>query len=231
MGISYVGSATDTGNQGYTVNTASTGFTSGDLLFLCDSANDSTSTPHSAPSGYTLLHNANNGGAGASVGLYYKMASGSETTVTKSGFFSDPCVAICAFRGVNSTPIDVSGITTDASADTSVVAPTVDPQYTNGWLVTFHSARDGVTSFSTPAGMTEIVDINASAEAGTFYGSLGVFYQALTNADPTGTRTSTINTSVVHHGISVVIRAGGPLTFRPTYTKHPRPVLRREVTS
>ena len=219
--ITQVGSATTaTGTTGVTL-ARPTGAGSGHVLVAAlVTFNGLTPSP---PSGWTALAVAS-AGSYSRMWVYYRVAGGSEPanyTWSFSGGSDQIAATMTAWANVDTTtPIDVSGFSSDTTNDTSAViggVTTVTPGAILLAFAGFNNDTAGGTFSGTPAaGMTEFADI-ATANWTWLHGA----YQTIGTAGATGTRTVTTSTGAPEVvGYAVALRpvslpsSTGDLTVR-----------------
>ena len=149
------------------------GFAAGDLLVVVG-ATGASSPWSSPPAGYTASN------AITSIGLWYKIATGSETTPTvECGGAASPASAcvILAYTGVNGTPLDVqnASIATGSSptaTTTSLTTTAADDLIISVWatpsnVITADANTTSRVSNTTQRSFTVADEIQASAGAST----------------------------------------------------------------
>jgi hypothetical protein len=148
-----------------------------------------------APGGWTLVIDTDHVTAGRiRTAIYYRFHDGSESNPTFTlGASKKSSGAITAYSGIDTTtPLD--GVTTgsaNALADGSgnIVAPTITTN-TNGAIVVAVVSQQVSTEFTTPAGMTERIDIKAVDGTWGQNSSLAIDDVTLSTAGASGTKTS-----------------------------------------
>jgi MSHA biogenesis protein MshQ len=194
--------------------TAPSAIVAGDVLVAWMATNSSTQPDvKTAPAGWTGSEDST---AASSLGiaLYYRVVTSADVAGTTTYIWtlnvSAPVAAtIMAFRGVlTSAPVVAFGDTINANG-ISHVAPTITPGVTNTMLVTAFAINNGNTdTMSVPAGMTQVF------QGATGNGSSGLlietFYQALSAATATGTRTTNSGSSLsaAAIGASIALQPG-----------------------
>jgi MSHA biogenesis protein MshQ len=180
--------------------TAPSAIATGDILLAWMATNSSTQPDvKTAPSGWTggEEHSAP---VSLGVALYYHVATSADVAGTTTYNFtlnaSAPVAAtLMAFRGVlTSSPVVASGYLIDPST-ISHDAPSITPGVANTMLVAVYGVNNGNSdTMSVPAGMTQVF------QGATGNGSSGLeiesFYQTLSAATATGTRTTTSGASL-----------------------------------
>jgi MSHA biogenesis protein MshQ len=193
--------------------TAPSAIVTGDILVAWLATNSSTQPDiKAAPSGWT---GGQQSSAPSSLGvaLYYHAATSADVAGTTTYNFTLNTAApvagtLMAFRGVLPTsPIVASDYQINASS-ISHVAPTITPGVANTMLVVVFGVNNGNTdTMSVPAGMTQIF------QGATGNGSSGLeiesFYQTLSSAGATGTRTTNSGASLSAAAI------GGSFALQP----------------
>jgi len=187
------------------------GLSVGDLLLASVAATPSTITI-APPAGWTLLRRVVQGSATtSSLSTYYRVADGSEpgsTTWTLSGAgFGGGAGGMARFSGVDiASPIDAEAGSATNSTLTHT-APTVTTTGVDHLLVTLHSYASSST-WTPPAGMTEVVDVASLAPPNPAGIALAMNTELRPNAGATGARTAT-STANADRGAthSVALRA------------------------
>lgn len=167
------------------------GVVSGDVLVAGLAVRPQTAvvTP---PAGWTLVRRSDNAtGAGSSLLVFQRVATGSEPVSYTWGFSASTGSAggIAAFTHVDpGTVIDVEAAQTTASAVVHT-APSVTTTVADTMLVTVHAFASSAT-WTEPAGMAEAFDI-ASETLGATGISLSAHYVLRPSTGATGTRAAT----------------------------------------
>ncbi len=203
------------GNNATTIAVPS-GTTSGDLLVaILQVSKESTAAP-TTPTGFAQIGSTATAGTGANgvSKVCYRFASGSEPasyTVSSTGG-GTMVPFMFALVGVDTTtPFDASPVwvtTTAAGSVTTTVAGSV--------LLTCHAVLSSTapSSWTAPTGMTA----GATGRSGN-YENAAVFYQTISNAGSTGTRTATANGSSVSgspQSMSLAVRPAVTTAARTT---------------
>jgi hypothetical protein len=212
--ITLVGSSTSVtgGGGGATATSLSVnvpaGIVAGDVMLAQVSVRGGSGTTISAPSGWTQIV-VDNSGTALQQGLYYKVA-GTEPVSYSWGFSSSQraSAGIIAYRGVDSlAPINAFS-TSNAGSGTMVTAQAVTTTVSNAQIVGFYSTGT-VSSFTPPAGMTELYDVKGAA------GPNGVTIEAADAVQPTagssGSKTATAANSAENIGQLLALKPAAVL--------------------
>ncbi len=192
---------------------APAGTAAGDLMLVQLSVRGGTATTLTAPSGWTLLRRDNNGSILAQA-VYYKFATATEPASTTWGISPNNRAvgAIIAYRGVDTAaPINASGGQINAFS-LSVTAPSVTTTVANARLVGFFGTTNGNTSFTSPSGMAERIDVGTGA--GPNGVTITVTDSIQADAVASGTRTATAKTAAANIGQLVALR---PVVVAPDH--------------
>ena len=109
---------------------APSGITANELLILLMTSDTATDPYGTTPSGWTKLFSSGSSGS-AAIGIFYKIAAGSETDVTVTVGSADHIVWYLRVSGVDtSTPINVLG-TANAAAGNNLNALSIDTTVDN----------------------------------------------------------------------------------------------------
>lgn len=158
----------------------------GDILLwfgVCSGA--STSFTYTPTSGWTEIKDQ---GAPPDAYIMYKIATSSEPssyTVTASSSSTVLAATILCLRGLSYQNIGTLAVSTTAS----VTAPSITIANNNSLLIMYAGINGTNRIFSTPAGMTNILQTGSSTNL-----SIAAFYEER-NAGSTGTRTTTWTTA------------------------------------
>ena len=171
MAISFVGSSVNSSspNTGTVVDITGGPHQSGDLLIVAAAVGDTANNGMLAPTdgswsrvpgvAATLYSNDAND---VNLDLYYKIASGSETTISfgaRGGTNASNAAVVMAFRGVdNTTPFDVNATTATGIDTSNADPPSIDHGNPSGvWVViagaTGHTGG-ATAAFTFPTGYT-----------------------------------------------------------------------------
>lgn len=196
------------------------GVVSGDVMFAVVVADNDVGGIGNiqTPTGWTLIGSSSVSSRGT-VGVYQRIAGGSEasswqwTDLAPSTSDVDYAGGIVAFYGSYDAANPIKAGPTFATSGTSTTQTFVAPSVTGvagGVLICGFLRSDtsnSSSSFSTPSGMAERVDISETA-----WVSAAIDTQDLTDDGATGTRTSTCSDAARYTTVSFVLgpTSGGP---------------------
>ena len=173
-------------------------------------------TINSVPAGWTSIVGVNNS-TDVGIQAYYKYASGEGASYTFGLSTSADGVGFITSFGnaIVSSPIDVTN--TGTGTGTSQTVTSISLNSANEMLFFAVGNDDGGSNgftggvadyeFTTPSGMTKIVDYNVSGSD-----SVGAFTQWITSSGATGDRTATFRTSKGYAGIMFAIKRPAQVT-------------------
>lgn len=128
------------------------------------------STSFTAPTGWVRLDKIASSSLSLGVVAFYKAVAASEPASYTFRYRSKSAVgsvAIVAYRGVNPTaPIAASVTQTNSSSSTSIPTGSVSVTTTNSMAVGVYVLSSGVTSFTSPAGTSERVNVGLAGSSG-----------------------------------------------------------------
>jgi len=196
---------------------------SGDL-FIADSANyriREVVAPQTVttPSGWTLQSTETSGATMTNV--YTRTLTSSDTGVTLNYGLAAPKVAsLTVFRGVNSTPIDVSAVGSTSSG-TSVAAASMTTTHAGDELVSLDGAsgQGSTPTWTAPSGMSSLTGTNVSGVSGDVADGPGP-----APAGATGSTSATTSSSGALTAIELAL-APTTVTTTTTYDAYDRPTL------
>lgn len=186
------------------------GTVNGDLLVVQVAWNENATLNN--PAGWTQIREDQTGIGGVAAlnsRLMYRIAASEPASYTWTFASGTRRIAGCMVNltgADTSAPIDSSsGQASDGPSTTDVVAPTVDPVVSDGFLLYFGSCRQS-TTFTPPAGMTERYD-GANGSGVT----VEMASEQLASGAATGTRTGVMAGATTNGqaGQLVVIKAAG----------------------
>lgn len=220
MAITYVGKSTfASGTAALSVGAVS-GVAAGDLLLLfVESANQ----PVAAPSGYTQVTNSPvaigtaAAAGGVALQVFYRIATGADTTTTVADSGDHTTAIKMAFRGVStSTPFDATPVSgTKTTASTSSSYPGITTATANA-MVVYASALDlgaastATTSSQANANLTSITERHDQTVASGFGGGLVITTGMKATAGATGNLTATV-TSTTQVYLTLALRPSPPV--------------------
>lgn len=220
MAITYVGkSSFASGTAALSVGAVS-GVAAGDLLLLfVESANQ----PVAAPSGYTQVTNSPvaigtaAAAGGVALQVFYRIATGADTTTTVAGSGDHTTAIKMAFRGVStSTPFDatpVSGTKTTASTSSSypgITTATANAMVVYASALDLDAASTATTSSQANANLTSITERHDQTVTSGFGGGLVITTGMKATAGATGNLTATV-TSTTQVYLTLALRPA-PIT-------------------
>lgn len=206
--IVLVQSATATNTTGTSITaTYPSATTAGNTLIGRVTTNDPS---FSVPSGWTSAVVSDNVGDGDTTGIFYKIADGTETTVTPTAFAGNTKhLRIEEWSGLSATPLDVTAAsTTSAGVTTKDTGTTGTIGSTNALIVTALAVRANISAESATAPFS--VD---SVGDGTFS---AIFSSAIVSSNASQTPTNSWTTAGTAWGCTAVFLAaagGGGTTF------------------
>jgi len=192
-------------------------YSSGDFIlavvFWRDSADDV-----STPSGYTLYHTNNPGGASTSTirtKVYYKIATGSEGNVQFSGTGSSLTSVnayVATFSNPEGTPIDIIGSSANG-ASSSMTTPSVSATTAGLLISTIMSTTSGTWNAPSPASTVRVTQNQSSNK-------LHMATRQLSSSGATGTTTWEHDATGTSTGITLVLAASSstPVTVNADVT-------------
>lgn len=151
--ISYVAATSVTGTSTSQTVTVPASVVSGDVMVMYYSAN--TTSPLTAPSGWTLIANTPAGFTSQTSWVWYRVATaadaGTTVTVGNGSTSTKASLVLADYRGVKtSNPIGaVNQFTTTASVS-SVTTPTVTITNSGTWILSYWNAKSSVITGWTP---------------------------------------------------------------------------------
>lgn len=170
-----------------------TGTINGDVMLASVAVVKNTSTVIT-PAGWTLVQSSNQTNGNTSrLYTYYKVAGGSEPASyiwTFSGANIGAVAGVASFTGVDTaSPIDVSASQTTAKS-TSHTAVSITTTVAGDMLVTIHEFTSS-RNWTSPGGMTEVIDSYSRTGTSGNGISLEMNYEARPAVGATGLRTAT----------------------------------------
>ncbi|MDT0169816.1 metallophosphoesterase [Pseudarthrobacter sp. BRE9] len=198
------------------------GWQPGDTVFLFSQVTVAASANTTAPAGWTRAVGdfTSAGSTSAHQAVWYRVMQAGDTAPSVSEPASRYAWSTVAVQGANTTtPLDVTP-TTDTNSGVAypdVRAPSITPVTPGSLLLTAHGLRNSTnsatTSFTPPAGTTEVGDVSSNIAAKS-NAAIEVNSLALTDTSATGTKTATATSSsgslVNQTGSAIVVRPAGP---------------------
>ena len=226
MAITFVNkSAFASGTAGLTVGAVASVVADDLILLFAESANQNIATP----TGYTQVTGSPvSTGTAAAIGgvrlaVFYRWATGADTTTSVADSGNHTTAIKMAFRGVDTTtPFDatpVTGIKTPAS--TSASFPGITTATANALIVhasglDLDAARTATTGAATNANLTGITERHDQTISGGVGGGLVVVTGTKATAGATGNTTATV-TSTIQVYLTLALREAPPAqTLTPT---------------
>jgi hypothetical protein len=214
MAISFVAASPTVQGSNPTV-TVPTGIVQGDLLVIF--INGTPTTP-ATPAGWTSRAAE---GSQNFLTIFYKFATGTETSVsfTSANLFTS--VVMTAYRGVSANDT-IGGFDITTSGGSSLAAPTFSTTYANEFVVTVWCQNASGFSFYTPPASTN-VRVNTSSNGLTGNGLLVVDeLKAATGVTTSRTATASLNGSMASVAFAIIPSGrywvGGTGTWTTTTT-------------
>lgn len=181
------------------------GTATGDVLLAFQTSDGQDFNSMSAPAGFTMMTQLDGGQTGLHSVIWKKLATASEPasyTFTAGTNAATDHVVVHMVAVTGADWANTRWASTSQTASTTHACPTITPVGTADLLLTFVAAGGGAANnFSTPAGMTELGD----AQASTSWCSAQIASQALTSGSATGTRTTTSIGSYISHNYSIIL--------------------------
>lgn len=220
MAITYVGkSSFASGTAALSVGAVS-GVAADDLLLLfVESANQ----PVAAPSGYTQVTNSPvaigtaAAAGGVALQVFYRIATGADTTTTVADSGDHTTAIKMAFRGVStSTPFDatpVSGTKTTASTSSSypgITTATANAMVVYASALDLDAASTATTSGQANANLTSVTERHDQTTSSGFGGGLVITTGMKATAGATGNLTATV-TSTTQVYLTLALRPSPPV--------------------
>ena len=208
MAISYVASGAVQQGSNPTIPVP-TGYQQGDFLVIFVS----TAAIPTTPSGWTVL-TSNTG-----IVIYYKFATGSESSVALTASGAATCSVMSAYRGVSA----LDTISALASSSTTIISTnTLTATYANEYVVSMYTCASGVSSWTAPTFTTTRINSNGTAS----FRSLLIVDELQTASGTSTSRTGVSTSSTALNAISFSIIpsgrywVGGSGTWDTTTTTH-----------
>ena len=165
----------------------------------------------SAPTGWTSINQGTSPGGASTLGVWYRVADGTESSTYTFTWTGDQEAAgsISRYVGVDtSDPIDGSGVSTGTS--TAPTAPSVTTSNADSVVLRIFGS-DGSETVTAPSGTTERFDLRSSATAGDATTTAGADASQAT-AGASGTAAFTLGSSQEWRAVTVVINSDPSLS-------------------
>ena len=163
------------------------------------------------PSGWTEIYDINTP-IGGRVKLYTKVASSEGSTYTFNSSITNWNAGIVALRSIDTNSIVVASSSSTESGVSTFTAPAIVTTSDNSMVMTFF-AVNGLGTFTAPAGMSEILDQQAT---GT---TIGIDYVVQASAGSSGAKVSTFTATTTGVSIIVGFNPGGVFDERVSLVK------------